>query len=308
MLDEKMKPLEAISMSDLESLVPELEPPMFDTFMQRNTCENAWICFEAEVRSTAAMALCRLKRHISMHGGERYIEIYRLCELEEQTRCQAFQAAVMREVEANVYKATVQSILDKLLAKLEVWSREPSVYQAAAQCISDYMSALNHHCDICMIPETYSRSLLPAIAETVMSDATTSELGSEDTETLSVHSSAGAMMDSDEAKKERRRQSNKKASVRYRAKRSASTTQIMSENAKLLQQVGALTTQNSVLTAENQLLKQQLAFIQGMMQTQQRPQVQHNQQEATDPHELMHRPGPGQTSSRSSTAAQAASL
>ena len=297
-------------MTDLESLVPELSDsatshlPAIDSFLQRAGSENPWVCFEADVRAAAATALDRLRGH----GGERCAELLRLCEFEEQTRCQAFQATIMGEVVPAVYQETVRSILEKLLGKLETCAPEPSLYQAAAQCLSEYMSALNYHCDICAVPRASQAQMsLPAIAESrdescMDSSEYPSELGSEDAETLSVHSvhsetaegaarrlsvepsaffggltlgggSAGArndrsMSDPEHERKERRRESNKKASVKYRAKKTVSTQQVLQESAVLRQQMSALTTQNTVLAAENQLLKQQVAFLQGMLQMQ----------------------------------------
>merc|ERR1719230_2336286 len=107
----------------------------------------------------------------------------------------------MAEVDPSVYQATVSSILEKLLGKLETYALEPHLYQAFAQCLSEYMSALNHHCDICAVPVSpgpRSPPPLPAIAEDLCelheplgeldSSDYPSELGSEDAETLSVQS------------------------------------------------------------------------------------------------------------------------
>ena len=52
-------------------------------------------------------------------------ELLRLCEFEEVTRCQAFQAAMMGEVGPAVYQAAVRSILEKLLGKLEIVAERP---------------------------------------------------------------------------------------------------------------------------------------------------------------------------------------
>uniref|UniRef100_A0A7S2D9H6 BZIP domain-containing protein n=1 Tax=Haptolina brevifila TaxID=156173 RepID=A0A7S2D9H6_9EUKA len=341
--DVETRALECVSMSELESIVPELESlSSIDAMLQRSAGENAWVCFEADVRSAAAIALDRLRGQ----GSERCAELLRLCEFEEQTRCQAFQATMMGEVGPAVYQATVNSIIEKLLGKLETW--EPIYYQATTQCLSDYMSALNHHCNICAVP---SRQQLPAIAEgretDMVSDAIESSdypSGSEEADWLSVHSegggayvrristgdlpsagfaqgfsqgaltvlgghlamgggtvsiaggtpmaglAAGGMTVSsaavpmasgsaggwgassaseEEARKERRRESNKKASVKYRSKKAGSVHQIVAELATARQQVSALTSQVAVLSAENQLLKQQVAFLQGVMQGQQ---------------------------------------
>jgi len=305
--------------------------------------ENSWVTFEAAVRSAAATALGRLRAQ----SHERCAEVLRLCEFEEQTRCQAFQAAMMGEVSPAVYQAAVKSILDKLLGKLETFAPEPSLYQAAAQCLSEYMSALNHHCDICAVP--LAPALLPAIAEGpegrdgaigldpeqlygLDSSDYPSELGSEDAETLSVHSEtisdhgcrlsavsgvpqpprlsagdgdsiganrsfgtcmhtlppsagivamgavAGACMgaamggamahaDPEALRKERRREANKKASVKYRTKKASSMQHVLADFNAAQRQIGALSSQNAVLTAENGLLKQQVEFLQNMLQS-----------------------------------------
>ena len=358
--------LESVSMSDLEALVPELAPTtdIIETMLRDHqmtddcSANSNWVAFEAEVRSKAATAFGRLRAH----GGERCAELLRLCELEEQTRCQAFQAAMMGEVGPAIYQSAVRSILEKLLAKLETYASAASAgpyvdmgfYQATAQCLSEYMSALNHHCEICAAPQRTPPAGLPAIAEEgshahqmdahderdyLDSSDYPSELGSEDAETLSVHSEpslsssfcprhrahsepgsaigalgvlpAGALggggaagvgaasgmvpgvggvgslvggvsiggigggghvheLDArsmDELRKERRREANKKASVKYRSRKANSMQQVLADVAAARQQAADLTSRNAVLTAENQLLKQQVAFLQGMLQS-----------------------------------------
>jgi hypothetical protein len=338
--------LSELPMAELEACVEAcLSTPASSIFSDpRKAPENTWVTFEADVRSAAAAAAERLRAQ----QAERCAEVLRLCEHEEQTRCQAFQAAMMGEISPSVYQATVRSILEKLLAKLETFAPEPSLYQAAAQCLSEYMSALNHHCDICAVPR--SPAPLPAIAEDDLcqldSSDYPSELGSEDAETLSVYSetvsehgslasrlsggprlsggaddlalgfgrphaasapaiipptamgagaaamasgaalgaasgasvgclpSAGSSLGgascsgtfSDEIRKERRREANKKASVKYRSKKATSMQQVLADCSASRQQVVALASQNAVLTAENQLLKQQVEFLQGMLQ------------------------------------------
>ena len=299
--------LDAITMSDLESLVPELGDSAITNvpiaaFLQRATGENAWVCFEADVRAAAGTGLERLRGQ----GSERCVDLARLFQFEEQTRCQAFQATLMGEVAPAMYQATVRSILEKLLRRLETWASEPSLYQAAAQCLSEYMSALNHHCNICALPQASpaGRSL-PVIPEGratsrdesgMDSSEDASEFVSEDGETLSVNSeslsadgaaasirllstdSSGAPVftlgappsrsgsDPELDRKERRRESNKKASIKYRARKTMSMQQVLQENSQLRTQLNALATQNSVLSAENQLLKQQMTFLQSMLQ------------------------------------------
>ena len=109
--------------------------------------DNEWVRFEAEVRSKHAVALIRLRRLWETGAAaEDAQQLLRLLEIEEYTRCQAFQACVVGEERSHVYQNTVRSILEKLLGKLETHS--PQFYQAAAGCLSDYLSALNHHCEV----------------------------------------------------------------------------------------------------------------------------------------------------------------
>ena len=124
--------------------VPQISP-------QLNRPDNEWVRFEAEVRSKHAVALVRLRRLWETGVAAEDVQpLLRLLEIEEYTRCQAFQACVMGEERSHVYQAAVRSIIEKLLGKLE--THYPSFYQAAAGCLSDYMSALNHHCEICVVP------------------------------------------------------------------------------------------------------------------------------------------------------------
>ena len=306
---EPHKELSELPMAELEACVEAcmMSASTSSLFDPRTHPEHEWVTFEADVRNAASVAVDRLRAQPSEPS-----ELLRLCMFEEQTRCQAFQAAMMGEVGPAVYQAAVRSIIEKLLRKLELYAPDPSLYQAAAQCLSEYMSALNHHCDICTVPR--STAPLPAIAEGreagmgidpslygLDSSDYPSELGSEDAETLSVHSetvsdhsnnlrayghvaaprpsaagapedgsfglafTAGAMND-EQLRKERRRESNKKASVKYRSKKSSSMQQVLSDYQAARQQVSTLSSQNAVLTAENQLLKQQVEFLQNMLQ------------------------------------------
>ena len=195
---------EHIALSELESMadgvsLASLESIIAETSLRR---DDQWLTYQQQVVSAFGGATSRLR----LAMGERAADLIRLLEIEEQTRCQAFQATLMGEVRAPVYQTAVRSILEKVLAKLETLGAEPLAYQAAAQCLSEYMSALNHHCDICAVP--LSPALLPAIAEGpegrfeahgrlgldpeqlygLDSSDYPSELGSEDAETLSVHS------------------------------------------------------------------------------------------------------------------------
>ena len=70
----------------------------------------------------------------------------------------------------------------------------------------------------------------------------------------------------EEQRKQRRRESNRSASSKYRSKRSSALTALMADNGSLRQQLAAVSSQNAVLGAENKLLKQQVAFLQGMLQ------------------------------------------
>jgi len=248
--------------------------------------DNAWVCFEAEVRRANASALSKIRHHGPHWGGE----LLRLLEIEEQTRCQAFQATLMGEVRPSVYVGTVRSILEKLLGKLETFSAEPALYQSAAQCLSEYLSSLNHHSDICAVPG--GTAPLPAIEEgrdygELSSDVYSER--SEDTDTLSVHSEqmftstespaamqqneaggfcfgmtglplaapAAVAMSLEDIRKERRRESNKKAASKYRSKKTVTMQQVLNESQQLRQQMAGVVSQNAVLAAENNLLKQQ---------------------------------------------------
>jgi len=200
--------------------------------------DNRWVTFEAEVRSAAASALNRVRNF----AGERCAELLRLLEIEEQTRCHAFQETQLGEVRPAVYQHTVRSILEKLLGKLETMGTEPALYQGAAQCLSEYMSALNHHSDLCASVQYAPKFELPAIVEGVDYGESASDLyseRSEDTDTLSVTSDhvmgggadgsfvngyvgasfGGGAIDLSELRKERRRESNKKAATKYRTKK-----------------------------------------------------------------------------------------
>eukprot|EP00320_Phaeocystis_rex_P000496 CAMPEP_0119075182 /NCGR_PEP_ID=MMETSP1178-20130426/77747_1 /TAXON_ID=33656 /ORGANISM="unid sp, Strain CCMP2000" /LENGTH=301 /DNA_ID=CAMNT_0007057387 /DNA_START=6 /DNA_END=907 /DNA_ORIENTATION=+ len=260
-----------------------------------NRPDNAWVRFEAEVRSKHAVALMRLRRLWETGVAAEDVQpLLRLLEIEEYTRCQAFQACVMGEERTHVYQAAVRSIIEKLLGKLE--THYPSFYQAVAGCLSDYMSALNHHCEICVVPPP--PSALPAIAEgsahgyaesgsqmTGYSSEGRSE-ASRSEDTLSVCSSrveaaeaqqgslvdagggrasSGGALRSAEERVERRRESNKKAACRYRNKKQATQSSLMTDNATLRQQVATLTSQVAVLSAENKLLTQQVTFLQKML-------------------------------------------
>ena len=271
----------SISIAELESMahMADLETALLGAPTAAPT-DNAWVTFEAEVRSAHATALARVRQY----GGERCAELLRLLEIEEQTRCHAFQETQLGEVRPAVYQSAVRSILEKLLGKLETMGYEPALYQGAAQCLSEYMSALNHHSELVQV---VSSPKLPAILEGCgygdFGESASDKYSerSDDTDTLSVHSdqvmggeptlgASGACgmalaVDLAELRKERRRESNKRAATKYRNKRVQSTQQVLAESAALRQQMSALSEQNAVMAAENRLLKQQVAFLQGML-------------------------------------------
>ncbi|KAL1530766.1 hypothetical protein AB1Y20_001664 [Prymnesium parvum] len=243
-----------------------------------SAADEAWIKFEAEVRRANASASSKIRQHF----GERCVELLRLLEIEEQTRCQAFQATLMGEVRPAVYIGTVRSILEKLLKKLESFSAEPTLYQGAAQCLSEYMSSLGHHSDICYVPRSPGAAALPAIEEgrdycDLSSDLVSER--SEDTDTseqtttmgdvVLAHNGSsefgGTGITLEDIRKERRRESNKKAASKYRSKKTVSMQQLSGEMAQLRQQMANISSQNAVLSAENKLLKQQVCFLQGML-------------------------------------------
>jgi len=302
--DRQQSDLMEVSMDELAGLASSVELEMIlrqgDPAMGHR--DNSWVSFEAEVRSAHAKSLQRLRQERALpysEAGERLNEIVRLLEIEEQTRCQAFQAALMGEVHKGLYQQAVRSIIEKLLGKLETLATEPAVYQGAAQCLSEYMSALNHHCDICnnlSLPLAGGAKPLPAIeegssyADYSEDTDTISNLGSEADSIDAAHDSlarcvlagvasssaaghvAGTMpaLESEEErerrKKERRRESNKRAASKYRSKKTITHGQLVNENGQLRAQLAASSSQNAVLAAENRLLKQQMAFLQSMLQ------------------------------------------
>ena len=151
-----------ISLADLEKMSTNVADSLPNRIAAASFSEATWKRFESEVRATHAVALSRLRQEAS----ERCAELVRLLEIEEQTRCQAFQAVLMSEVRPLVYKRTVRSIIEKLLAKLETFSNEPDMYRGAAQCLSEYMSSLNHHSEMCIVmPNQTELPALDAIAE-----------------------------------------------------------------------------------------------------------------------------------------------
>jgi len=287
---------EHIALSELESMadgvsLASLESIIAETSLRR---DDQWLTYQQQVVSAFGGATSRLR----LAMGERAADLIRLLEIEEQTRCQAFQATLMGEVRAPVYQTAVRSILEKVLAKLETLGAEPLAYQAAAQCLSEYMSALNHHAEICASGHEYppSRSSLPAIDEGsalgYQSDHSCSIRSEESLatshrseETLSMLSDADSLYGRahalsadgsglslapedprDAVRKERRRESNKKAATKYRSKKSANISAMMAENAALHHQAAGLSSQVAVLAAENRLLKQQMGFLQNLLQ------------------------------------------
>jgi hypothetical protein len=99
-----------VSLADLESLAISVG---LDSLVSGHGAAGPamWIRFESEVRAAHTAATYRLRAQ----GGERCHDLIRLLEIEEQTRCQAFQGVLMGEVHGEVYQATIRSILEKLL-------------------------------------------------------------------------------------------------------------------------------------------------------------------------------------------------
>jgi len=301
-----------VSLAELESMAEGIDSLMDGS---PTVASAVWVRYESEVRAAHAAATSRLRQH----GGERCYELFRLLEIEEQTRCHAFQGVLMREVPGPVYQSTLRSILEKLLAKLETMSSEPALYRGVAQCLSEYMSALNHHCDTCSVPSAEEDLAgLKAIAETeaeALEAFDSSSIASADSHhsdstnnssvrserVLSVDAGGGGVLTSvatiatgiggvgvvpsalptvsgcgastagsltEEQRKQRRRESNRSASSKYRSKKTTTLSTLMAENAALRQQVASFSSQTAVLSAENKLLKQQVSFLQGILQGQ----------------------------------------
>ena len=293
-----------VSLAELESMA--VSAGLDSLVADKALSTTMWVRFEANVRSAHAAAAKLLREQGTF-------ELVRLLDQEEQTRCQAFQGVLMGEVQPPVYQSTVRSILEKLLAKLETCSYEPSIYRGSAQCLSEYMSALNHHCDTCAAPAALEPpERLDAIAEAAgecefydsASIASNESSRSASSRSASISSSldtahacaaaimgagtrAGPSMDgtraplantmmvgigvgaaatSEELRKQRRRESNRSASIKYRSKKTATLSTLMADNANLRSQLASMSSQNAVLTAENKLLKQQVSFMQGIFQ------------------------------------------
>jgi hypothetical protein len=293
-MEVSLADLESMALSaGLESLVSGGTSP--------STSATLWQRFEGEVRAAHARAMHGLQAlggDADMWGQlPRTEELLRLLQQEEQTRCQAFQAAMMGEVPAHVYQATVRSILEKLLGKLEALSGDQMLYRGAARCLSEYMSSLNHHCDTCVVPcgaapmeadrsmnvifeaedafeseELYSESSSD-IGSAGYGEggreraATWGAPGSFQPGTAPLQNAAPGLTGplSAEERKQRRRESNRAASSKYRSKKSGTVSTLMADNNQLRGQMAQLGSQNAVLTAENQLLKQQVAFLQGIL-------------------------------------------
>ena len=69
---------------------------------------------------------------LRQHGSERCLELAKLLEVEEQTRCRAFQGVLMREVAPDAYQQLMRRILDKFLTKLAATSNDPALYRCVA--------------------------------------------------------------------------------------------------------------------------------------------------------------------------------
>jgi len=288
-----------VSLADLEPLFNSVG---LDSIINGSSAAGSavWIKFESEVRAAHTAALGRLRAHL----GERCADLVRWIEIEEQTRIQAFQGVLMGEVPGEMYQATVRSILEKVLSKLEAWSCEPVLYRTAAQCLSEYMSSLNHHCNTCAgagplasqphglgaIAEVDTEALEAfdsssiCSAESMQSDSTHSSvpsvLSAAATAPLpaaaplysAASSSAGpasvvgvSIPTAEELRKARRREANRNASSKYRSKRTATLSALMEDISALRSQLASKSSENAVLSAENKLLKQQVAFLQEIM-------------------------------------------
>jgi len=291
-MEVSLAELESMALSaGLESLVAGDTSP--------GTSATLWQRFEGEVRAAHARAIHDLQQlggDSDMWGSlPRTDELLRLLVQEEQTRCQAFQAAMMGEVSQQIYQSTVRSILEKLLGKLESLAPDQMLYRGAARCLSEYMSSLNHHCDTCAVPEgagpmEADRSMNvifeaeDAFESEELHSESSSDIGSagyDGRERAATWNAPTGMFQagtsltnaqpavagplSAEERKQRRRESNRTASSKYRSKKSATVSTLMADNTALRGQMGQLASQNAVLTAENQLLKQQVAFLQGIL-------------------------------------------
>lgn len=170
--------VEELSLSELETMACSDMP---NDMLNNLVASDPVLCFDGNVRSAHAVAVLRLRQH----GGEhRWEELIRLLEREEHTRCQAFAQLSASEFDgpmrSHSYVCTVRSIIDKLITKLEVWADDPASYQASMSCLSEYFSALNHHCDICAVATWPAATGLPAISEDgSMTDAEARERFSE---------------------------------------------------------------------------------------------------------------------------------
>ena len=91
---------EHIALSELESMadgvsLASLESIIAETSLRR---DDQWLTYQQQVVSAFGGATSRLR----LAMGERAADLIRLLEIEEQTRCQAFQATLMGEVRAPV--------------------------------------------------------------------------------------------------------------------------------------------------------------------------------------------------------------
>eukprot|EP00324_Dicrateria_rotunda_P005498 CAMPEP_0206163444 /NCGR_PEP_ID=MMETSP1474-20131121/11415_1 /ASSEMBLY_ACC=CAM_ASM_001110 /TAXON_ID=97495 /ORGANISM="Imantonia sp., Strain RCC918" /LENGTH=392 /DNA_ID=CAMNT_0053565947 /DNA_START=29 /DNA_END=1204 /DNA_ORIENTATION=- len=284
--EQALEELGGLSLEELEAMAKssDLDQMLFDDVGHN----SPFVSYEAEVRAAHATALVRLRQHAG--DAPRGVELLRLLEIEEHTRCQAFQATLMGEVRGHTYQGAVRSIIEKLLGKLEHFAVDMTLYQAMAQSLSEYMSALNHHCDMCASMQMVQSMPLPAIREGAVYDDVSSDMyseRSEDTESVQSEafsntdslaerspafgdasrtlSAAEAALSAAELRKQRRRESNKKAATKYRNKKASTTQEVLAESVGLRSQLTACTSQNAVLLAENRLLKQQVAFLQGLL-------------------------------------------
>ena len=118
---------------------------------------SEFVVFEAEVRRQFTAAQTKL-REMGKKTPLNDMPICRAVEAEEQSRVVAFQQCLMGGL-TEAYQSTVQCIIQNILGNLAVLGGDPSLFQGATQCLSDYMSALNHHSSICVEEPEEERGL-----------------------------------------------------------------------------------------------------------------------------------------------------
>ena len=118
---------------------------------------SEFVVFEAEVRRQFTAALTKLREM----GKRTALNDRPICvavEAEEQSRLVAFQQCLMGGP-TEAYQSAVQSTIQNILNNLALLGGDPGLFQGATQCLSDYMSALNHHSSVCMEEPKEERGL-----------------------------------------------------------------------------------------------------------------------------------------------------